>query len=118
MKSALKVSHLAKRYGRYPTGGSIHYFGKDFFKNQSESLHYVTFASTYKSLPPDLTLEENLYVFGKLYGLSRAEINKESIPLFYFGMNLLLNVIYLTITLLLFHFSLSKSKKKGLARLD
>lgn len=52
-----------------PTSGSIAYFGKDFFKHRSEILQKVTFASTYVSLPWNLTVEQNLNVFGRLFSL-------------------------------------------------
>ncbi len=57
-----------------PTFGSIFYFGKDFSKHRSEILNQVAFASTYVSLPYTLTIEHNLIVFGRLYGLSDQEI--------------------------------------------
>lgn len=57
-----------------PTSGSIVYFGKDFFKHRSEVLRHVVFASTYVSLPWNLTVEQNLKVFGRLYGVPSAEI--------------------------------------------
>ncbi|HEY2811026.1 MAG TPA: ABC transporter ATP-binding protein [Rhabdochlamydiaceae bacterium] len=57
-----------------PTSGSIVYFGKDFFAHRSEILNKVAFASTYVSLPWKLTLEQNLKVFGRLYGLSDEDI--------------------------------------------
>ncbi|MFI5334399.1 MAG: ATP-binding cassette domain-containing protein [Chlamydiales bacterium] len=57
-----------------PSSGSIVYFGKDFFKHRSEILEHVVFASTYVSLPWMLTVEQNLNVFGKLYGISFREI--------------------------------------------
>jgi ABC-2 type transport system ATP-binding protein len=56
-----------------PTSGSIEYFEKDFFKHRSEILKHVAFASTYVSLPWMLTIDQNLEVFGRLYGLSEAE---------------------------------------------
>ena len=56
-----------------PTSGSIEYFGKNFFKHRSEILKHVAFASTYVSLPWMLSVEQNLEVFGRLYGLSSAE---------------------------------------------
>lgn len=56
-----------------PTSGSISYFGKDFFKHRSEILSHVAFASTYVSLPWALTVEQNLEVFGRLYGLSKSD---------------------------------------------
>jgi ABC-2 type transport system ATP-binding protein len=55
------------------TSGSIEYFGQDFFKHRSEILKHVAFASTYVSLPWQLTVEQNLDVFGRLYGLSALQ---------------------------------------------
>lgn len=55
------------------TSGSINYFGKDLQTHRSEILQYVSFASTYTSLPWLLTLEENLTFFGCLYGFSAKE---------------------------------------------
>jgi ABC-2 type transport system ATP-binding protein len=63
------------------TSGTILYFGKDFKKNRSEVLQNVAFASTYVNLPLKLTIKQNLDVFGRLYGLSGAEIKKRSFPL-------------------------------------
>lgn len=63
------------------TSGSIFYFGKDFSKYRSEILQDVSFASTYTNLPWILTLEENLKVFGALYGLSSKESKKRFEPL-------------------------------------
>jgi ABC-2 type transport system ATP-binding protein len=63
------------------TSGSIQYFGKEFRKHRSEVLQHVSFASTYVNLPWKLTIEQNLEVFGRLYGLSRAEIKKRRAPL-------------------------------------
>jgi ABC-2 type transport system ATP-binding protein len=58
-----------------PNSGKIYYFGKDFFKNRSQILYKVGFASQYISLPYSLTVEENLKVFGYLYETS--EIDKK-----------------------------------------
>jgi ABC-2 type transport system ATP-binding protein len=63
------------------TSGSIQYFGKEFRKHRSEVLQHVSFASTYVNLPWKLTIEQNLEVFGRLYGLSGAEIKKRRAPL-------------------------------------
>ena len=52
-----------------PTSGTITYFGKDLAKHRSEILAKVGFASTYVSLPGKLTVYENLYFYGKLYGV-------------------------------------------------
>src|SRR5690242_1040805 len=57
-----------------PTSGTIAYFGKNFYTHRSEILNQVAFASTYVSLPWKLTIEQNLKVFGRLYGLSDEQI--------------------------------------------
>lgn len=61
-----------------PTAGSITYFGKDFTRDRAESLQRVTFASAYAKLLGRLTILENLIFFGRLYGLSDAEIHQRS----------------------------------------
>ncbi len=63
------------------TGGEILYFGKELRKHRSEALQQVSFASAYVSLPWKLTLAQNLEVFGRLYGLSKAEIFRRANPL-------------------------------------
>lgn len=63
------------------TSGSIRYFGKEFRKFRSEILQHIAFASTYVNLPWKLTIEQNLNVFGRLYGLSGKEIKKRRGPL-------------------------------------
>lgn len=64
-----------------PSSGSIEYFGKDFMSHRSEILKHVAFASTYVSLPWQLTVEQNLEVFGRLYGLSAQEREERIEPL-------------------------------------
>ena len=63
------------------TEGEITYFGKELKKHRSEALQQVSFASAYVSLPWKLTLAQNLEVFGRLYGLSKAEIFRRANPL-------------------------------------
>lgn len=63
------------------SSGDILYFGKDFRKNRCDILQDVVFASTYVNLPWKLTVMQNLEVFGRLYGLSGAEIKQRCIPL-------------------------------------
>lgn len=70
------------------TSGKIIYFGKDFETNRSETLNQISYASAYTSLPWALTLEENLNVFGYLYGFDRSESEKLYTPLLKrFGMD-------------------------------
>lgn len=52
-----------------PSEGSIHMFGMDLIKHREAILRQVNFSSTYISMPYALTVEENLRVTGKLYGL-------------------------------------------------
>ncbi len=54
------------------TAGSISYLGKDFFSHRSEILQEVVFASTYTSLPRNLTIQKNLDIFGALYGIKKS----------------------------------------------
>jgi ABC-2 type transport system ATP-binding protein len=63
------------------TSGEITYFGQEFKEHRSEILEHVVFASTYVSLPWKLTIEQNLEVFGRLYGLSWEEIQQRMDPL-------------------------------------
>jgi ABC-2 type transport system ATP-binding protein len=55
------------------SSGEIEYFGKDFFKHRSEVLQYISFASTYIKLPWRLTVNENLQIYGRLFGLTSSE---------------------------------------------
>lgn len=55
------------------TSGTIHYFGKDFFRHRSDIMQQVSFASTYTSLPYLLTISENLHCFGKFYNIPNIE---------------------------------------------
>jgi len=59
-----------------PTCGRIEYFGKDLNKHRSEALEKISFASTYVSLPYNLTIEQNLLVIGRLYGFRKKTIQK------------------------------------------
>ncbi len=54
-----------------PTAGSIHMFGMDLSAEREAILQQVNFASTYLSLPQALTVEENLWIIARLYGLSQ-----------------------------------------------
>jgi ABC-2 type transport system ATP-binding protein len=53
-----------------PTAGSIHMFGLDLSAHREEILQQVNFSSTYISMPQSLTVEENLWVVARLYGVS------------------------------------------------
>jgi ABC-2 type transport system ATP-binding protein len=53
-----------------PTSGTVHMFGLDLAVEREAVLQQVNFSSTYLSMPQSLTVEENLWVVGRLYGLS------------------------------------------------
>ncbi|MBM3886679.1 ABC transporter ATP-binding protein [Candidatus Dependentiae bacterium] len=59
-----------------PSNGRIAYFGLDFFKQRSEALEKIGFASTYANMPEHLSVTENLRVHGFLQGLSHTELAK------------------------------------------
>lgn len=61
-----------------PTSGSIIYFGKNLFTHRSEVLKDVSYASSYLKLPYKLTVEENLDIYGRIYGLTHEQ-RKEKI---------------------------------------
>ena len=50
-----------------PTTGEIEVIGKKLADNLSEINKSINFAAVYAHLPPNLTVYENLYVFGLLY---------------------------------------------------
>lgn len=53
-----------------PTSGSIMIFGKELTKCRSEILEKMNFAASYAQLPGNLSIWQNLYVFGQLYGVT------------------------------------------------
>ena len=53
-----------------PTHGTIEMLGLDLLHHREEILRQVNFSSTYISMPYALTVEENLRVIGRLYGVS------------------------------------------------
>jgi ABC-2 type transport system ATP-binding protein len=53
-----------------PTSGTIRMFGLELSRHREQILQHVNFASTYISLPYSLTVEENLWVIARLYGLT------------------------------------------------
>lgn len=53
-----------------PSSGSVRMFGLDLTAHRETILQQVNFSSTYISMPQSLTVEENLWVVARLYGLS------------------------------------------------
>ncbi len=56
-----------------PTSGTIKLFGKDMKNNREEILNKVNFSSPYVALPGNLKVWENLYTFGRLYGIKNIQ---------------------------------------------
>jgi ABC-2 type transport system ATP-binding protein len=60
-----------------PDTGSVRLFGKDLARNRSDLLSRVNFAAGYVHLPGALTVEENLTVFARMYGLADVRTRVE-----------------------------------------
>ena len=60
-----------------PTSGSVVIDGVDVRTDRSRALERVNFAAVYAPLPGNLTVRQNLYIFGLLYGVRslRARID-------------------------------------------
>ena len=54
-----------------PTSGSIRIEGVDLARNRSRALGCTNFAAVYAPLPGNLTVAQNLRIFGMLYGVGR-----------------------------------------------
>ena len=52
-----------------PSAGSVEISGVDLARHRSQALERVNFAASYASLPGNLSVEQNLRVFGRLYGV-------------------------------------------------
>ena len=50
-----------------PTAGSVEIEGKDVARRRTEALERTNFAAAYAPLPGNLTVEENLRIFGMIY---------------------------------------------------
>lgn len=62
-----------------PTSGTIHMFGLDLATHRETIMHDVNFSSTYISMPFSLTIEENLRIIAKLYGVKHVQDRIESV---------------------------------------
>jgi len=56
-----------------PTSGQINIFGKDLKHHKTEILEQANFAAVYAHLPANLRVEQNLKVFGHLYGVKNLK---------------------------------------------
>jgi ABC-2 type transport system ATP-binding protein len=52
-----------------PSSGSIHIEGVDLTRRRAQALAHTNFAAVYAPLPGNLTVRQNLRVFGLLYGV-------------------------------------------------
>ena len=52
-----------------PTGGTVHIEGHDITRERREALQQTNFAAVYAPLPGNLTVEQNLMVFARIYGV-------------------------------------------------
>ena len=52
-----------------PTAGSVRIDGFDLARRRSQALAHTNFAASYAPLPGNLTVEQNLRVFGGIYGV-------------------------------------------------
>ena len=62
-----------------PTSGSIKMFGKDFKENRADILRRVNFAAVYAQLPGNMSVWQNLFIFGKLYGIPKVRERVEEL---------------------------------------
>lgn len=62
-----------------PTAGSIRIGGVDLVKARSRALALANFAAVYAPLPGNLTVEQNLRVFGMMYGVRSLSARIESL---------------------------------------
>lgn len=62
-----------------PTSGSIHMFGLDLARHREAILQQVNFSSTYISMPYSLTVEENLRVVARLYGMTDVDARLDDV---------------------------------------
>jgi ABC-2 type transport system ATP-binding protein len=62
-----------------PTAGSIHIQGIDLKRDRARALAHTNFAAVYAPLPGNLTVYENLRVFGLLYGVKDFHMRVETL---------------------------------------
>jgi len=62
-----------------PSGGRIRIGGQDLARRRSQALGLTNFAATYAPLPGNLTVEQNLRVFGLIYGVKQLSARIEAL---------------------------------------
>ncbi|MEK7128227.1 MAG: ABC transporter ATP-binding protein [Patescibacteria group bacterium] len=56
-----------------PTSGKVSIFGKNFFKNESETKNRMNIATAYADLASNLSVYRNLKVFALMYGIKNSK---------------------------------------------
>ncbi|MEI9889785.1 MAG: ATP-binding cassette domain-containing protein [Caulobacteraceae bacterium] len=56
-----------------PSAGQVHIDGVDLSAHRAKALAHTNFATAYAPLPGNLTVEQNLKVFGLIYGVKGPE---------------------------------------------
>jgi ABC-2 type transport system ATP-binding protein len=56
-----------------PTSGEIEIMGESVQRHRSRAIEHTNFAAVYSQLPGNLSLEENLRIFGMLYGVRNLQ---------------------------------------------
>ena len=54
-----------------PSSGKIEVFGKDLNKNKNKILEKINFQSPYVDLPKKMTVQQNLFFYSRLYGVTK-----------------------------------------------
>src|SRR6266850_1629420 len=62
-----------------PTSGSIRIEGIDVAKQRSKALECTNFAAVYAPLPGNLTVYQNLRIFGLIYGVKNLPVRIEAL---------------------------------------
>jgi ABC-2 type transport system ATP-binding protein len=62
-----------------PTSGSINVQGKNLARHRAEAINRTNFAAVYAPLPGNLTVAENLRIFGMIYDVKRLSERIESL---------------------------------------
>jgi ABC-2 type transport system ATP-binding protein len=62
-----------------PTSGTIHIEGMDLAKHRRRALERTNFAAVYAPLPANMTVVQNLRIFGMIYGVKRLSDRIEAL---------------------------------------
>lgn len=62
-----------------PTSGAIRIQGLDLAKHRAQALQHTNFAAVYAPLPGNLTVRQNLRIFGMIYGVPQLDARIETL---------------------------------------